>query len=92
MIGEPNAIHADVSTPDEAGDFRITKGRFEARAYPMKILLGMAFDVDWDHVNDVIQGVPKSGSIPKNSILRRKCLFRAMVQPASALSPTTTPA
>ncbi len=49
------------SAPDEKdGGYRVSPGgRLEIRNLSMRVLLGMAFDVDWDHVDDVIFGAPK---------------------------------
>lgn len=61
----PRPIEFDVadlkpSAPDEAGGYRMSPGgRLEIRNYPMRVLLAMAFDVDWDHVDEVIFGAPK---------------------------------
>ncbi len=49
------------SPPDEKGCcFQVTRGGgLESRAMPMRILLAAAWDVDWDHADDKIAGLPK---------------------------------
>lgn len=53
---------ADVrpSSPDERSVLRVTPGGgLEARATTMKILIGTAWDMDWDHVDEMVAGLPK---------------------------------
>ena len=54
---------ADVkpSRPDEKdGPLRITRGGgLEARAVAMRIVVATAWDTDWDHVDELIAGLPK---------------------------------
>jgi uncharacterized protein (TIGR03435 family) len=61
----PRPLEFDVaaikpSRPDEPGFFRTyPSGRFEWRGMPMKILISTAWDVDWDHIDEVLAGAPK---------------------------------
>ncbi|MES1257048.1 MAG: TIGR03435 family protein, partial [Acidobacteriota bacterium] len=48
------------SAPDERfGYRRYPGGRLEMRAFPMKMLISTAWDVDWDHMDERIAGAPK---------------------------------
>jgi uncharacterized protein (TIGR03435 family) len=49
------------SPPDEKGCcFQVTRGGgLSSRAMPMRVLLAAAWDVDWDHADDKIAGLPK---------------------------------
>jgi uncharacterized protein (TIGR03435 family) len=52
---------ADVkpSRPDEQRSFGVTPGGgLEARGIELKILISTAWDVDWDHANELIAGIP----------------------------------
>jgi uncharacterized protein (TIGR03435 family) len=49
-----------VSAPDERFGFRrYPGGRIELHAFPMKMLISTAWDVDWDHMDERIAGAPK---------------------------------
>jgi uncharacterized protein (TIGR03435 family) len=49
------------SRPDETNSYlRVSRGGgLEARNVSMKILMGTAWDVDWDHVDEMVVGLPK---------------------------------
>jgi uncharacterized protein (TIGR03435 family) len=49
-----------LSPPDARFGFRrYPGGRFEMHAFPMKMLISTAWDVDWDHMDERIAGAPK---------------------------------
>lgn len=48
------------SRPDEMSFFRqYPNGRFEMLGFPLRILISTAWDVDWDHIDEVLIGAPK---------------------------------
>ena len=48
------------SLPDARfGYKRYSSGRVEMHAFPMKMLISTAWDVDWDHMDERIAGAPK---------------------------------
>ena len=48
------------SRPDEMPFFRLyPNGRFEMLGFPLRILISTAWDVDWDHIDEVLIGAPK---------------------------------
>jgi uncharacterized protein (TIGR03435 family) len=47
------------SRPDELPIARVSPGRLEMRAFFLKTLIANAFDMDWDHADDLIAGLPK---------------------------------
>lgn len=49
-----------LSTPDQRFGFRrYPGGRIELHAFPMKMLISTAWDIDWDHMDERISGAPK---------------------------------
>lgn len=60
------------STDDETGNYKLyPNGRLDWRAMPMKILISTAWDVDWDHIDDVLAGAPKWIDSKKFDILAK---------------------
>jgi uncharacterized protein (TIGR03435 family) len=61
----PRSLEFEVATiklspPDERFGFRrYPGGRIELHAFPMKMLISTAWDVDWDHMDERIAGAPK---------------------------------
>lgn len=48
------------SAPDERFGYRLDPGgRLEIHAFPMRMLIATAWDVDWDHMDERIAGAPK---------------------------------
>jgi uncharacterized protein (TIGR03435 family) len=48
------------SAPDERMSHRLDPGgRLEMRAFPLKLLIATAWDLDWDHMDERIAGAPK---------------------------------
>ena len=61
----PRSLEFEVATikaspADERFGFRrYPSGRIEFHAFPMKMLIATAWDVDWDHMDERIAGAPK---------------------------------
>lgn len=48
------------SAPDEKGGYQLLpSGRLEIRAYPMNILISLAWGIDYEHAGEAIAGAPK---------------------------------
>jgi uncharacterized protein (TIGR03435 family) len=49
-----------MSRPDETGGYRFSpSGRLEIQAYPLKILISLAWNIDYEHADEMIAGAPK---------------------------------
>ena len=49
-----------LTRPDEPGGFHLfPSGRFEMKGFPMIILMATAWDIDWDHTDQMMANVPK---------------------------------
>ncbi|MGD1069960.1 MAG: TIGR03435 family protein [Bryobacteraceae bacterium] len=73
----PRSLEFEVATiglspPDERFGFRrYPGGRIELHAFPMKMLIGTAWDVDWDHMDERIAGAPKWADSRRFSIVAK---------------------
>lgn len=59
-LTEFDVVEIKPSRPDEPGHFRsYPSGRFEFEGTELRILIATAWDVDWDHADELILGIPK---------------------------------